>query len=61
MSGTWNLVKADRDGEILLEVSDPVRESLLADMDRPELLAAAERLDADERADLAEDLLEDVL
>ena len=57
----WNLVKADRDGEILLEVSDPVRESLLADMDRPELLAAAEQLDAEEIADLAEDLPEDVL
>lgn len=57
----WNLVKADRDGEILLEVSDPVRESLLADMDRPELLAAAAGLDADELADLAEDLPEDVL
>lgn len=57
----WNLVKADRDGEILLEVSDSVRESLLADMDRPELIAAAEQLDADELADLAEDLPEDVL
>lgn len=57
----WNLVKADRDGEILLEVSDAVRESLLADMDRPEMLAAAEQLDAEELADLAEDLPEDVL
>ncbi len=57
----WNLVKADRDGEILLEVSDAVRESLLADMDKPELLAAAEQLDAEEIADLAEDLPEDVL
>ena len=26
----WHLVKSDRDGEILLEVSDAVRESLLA-------------------------------
>jgi len=57
----WNLVKADRDGEILLEVSDSVRESLLADMDKPELIAAAEQLDAEEIADLAEDLPEDVL
>src|SRR5690606_33980133 len=57
----WNLVKSDNDGEILLEVSDAVRESLLADMDRPELLAAAEQLDAEEIADLAEDLPEDVL
>ncbi len=57
----WNLVKADRDGEILLEVSDAVRESLLADMDGPEILAAAEQLDADELADLAEDLPDDVV
>lgn len=57
----WNLVKADRDGDVLLEVSDPVRESLLADMDRRELLAAAAGLDADELAELAEDLPEDVL
>jgi magnesium transporter len=57
----WKLVKADRDGEILLEVSDAVRETLLADMDAPEILAAAEQLDADELADLAEDLPEDVV
>jgi len=57
----WHLVKADRDGEILLEVSDAVRESLLADMDAPEILAAAEQLDADELADLAEDLPDDVV
>lgn len=57
----WKLVRADRDGEILLEVSDAVRESLLADMDRPELLAAAGQLDADDLAALAEDLPEDVL
>jgi magnesium transporter len=52
----WNLVKADRDGEILLEVSDAVRESLIASMDSRELVAAAETLEADEIADLADDL-----
>lgn len=57
----WHLVKSDRDGEILLEVSDAVRESLLADMDLPEILAAAEQLDADEVADLADDLPDEVL
>lgn len=57
----WELVKADRDGEILLEVSDSVRQSLIADMDSQELLAAAEQLDADELADLAPDLPKDVL
>ena len=57
----WELVKADRDGDILLEVSDSVRQSLIADMDSQELLAAAEQLDTDELADLAPDLPKDVL
>jgi magnesium transporter len=52
----WDLVKADRDGEILLEVSDAVRESLIATMDSRELVAAAETLEADELADIAGDL-----
>jgi len=52
----WQLVEADHDGEILLEVSDAVRDSLIADMDRHEILAAVEPLDADELADLVEDL-----
>jgi magnesium transporter len=52
----WDLVKADRDGDILLEVSDAVRESLIASMDSKELVAAAETLEADEIADIAADL-----
>jgi len=52
----WDLVKADRDGDILLEVSDAVRESLIAAMDNRELVAAAASLDTDEIADLAPDL-----
>ena len=52
----WNLVKADRDGEILVEVSDAVRESLIASMNSAELVAAAETLEADELADIAPDL-----
>jgi magnesium transporter len=52
----WDLVKADRDGEILLEVSDAVRESLIASMDSAELVAAVETLEADELADIAPDL-----
>ena len=57
----WNLVKAERDGEILLEVSDAVRESLIETMDTAELKAAAESLDADELADLAPDLPPEVI
>src|SRR5690606_3593863 len=57
----WDLVKAERDGEILLEVSDAVRESLIETMDVHELKAAAESLDADELADLAPDLPPEVM
>jgi magnesium transporter len=57
----WNLVKADRDGEILIEVSDAVRESLIESMDSGELVAAAETLEADELADIAGDLPESVI
>ncbi|HIE91169.1 MAG TPA: magnesium transporter, partial [Methylophilaceae bacterium] len=57
----WDLVKVNRDGDILLEVSDAVRQTLIADMDSEELLAAAEQLDTDELADLAPDLPKDVL
>jgi len=56
----WELVKAERDGDILLEVSDAVRQTLIAEMDSDELLAAAEQLDTDEIADLAPDLPRDV-
>src|SRR3954469_7626785 len=52
----WNLVKADRDGEILVEVAEAVRESLIEAMDSAELVAAAETLEADELADIAADL-----
>src|SRR3990172_8946071 len=57
----WDLVKAERDGEILLEVSDAVRETLIKSMDSAELRAAAGQLEADEIADLAPDLPEDVI
>jgi magnesium transporter len=57
----WDLVRAEREGEILLEVSDAVRATLIAHMDGKELVAATERLDTDEIADLAPDLPSDVM
>jgi magnesium transporter len=57
----WDLVKTENDGDILVEVSDAVRQTLIADMDTTELLAAAEQLDTDEIADIASDLPENVL
>jgi magnesium transporter len=40
----WDCVKADRDGEILIEVNDAVRETLIASMNRDELVDAVESL-----------------
>jgi len=58
----WDLVKsAERDGEILVEVSDAVRESLISSMDTDELVAAAETLDADDLAAIADDLPQEVI
>jgi magnesium transporter len=57
----WDLVRAARDGEILLEVSEPVRESLIRSMDTEELVAATETLDAEEIAELAHDLPQEVM
>jgi magnesium transporter len=57
----WDLVKAERDGEILVEVSDAVRESLISSMDTEELVAATEALPADEIAALAPDLPQEVM
>ncbi len=58
----WSLIKtAERDGDILVEVSDSVRETLIDSMDREDLVAAAETLDADELADIAEDLPREVI
>ena len=57
----WDLVKADRDGDILLEVSDAVRVTLIEYMDDHELVAATGQLDTDEIADLAPDLPREVI
>jgi magnesium transporter len=57
----WDMVKSERDGEILIEVSDAVRDSLIATMSRDELREAAEQLDTDELADLAPDLPQNVM
>ena len=57
----WDLVRSANEGDILIEVSDSVRQTLIADMDSTELLAAAEQLETDEIADIAPDLPEEVL
>ena len=57
----WKLVRSEFDGDVLLEASGAVRETLIADMDAHELVAATEQLDADEIADLVPDLPEGVI
>jgi magnesium transporter len=57
----WRLVDAEHDGDVLLEVEDWVRESLIEAMDHQDLMAATGNMDADELADLAPDLPPDVV
>lgn len=57
----WQMVQAEHDGEVLLEVGDSVRESLVEVMSRADLVAALATLDTDELADLAPELPEDVV
>ena len=44
-SVVWGLVEPEDDGEVLVHVGDEVRESLIAEMDDDELVAAVEDLD----------------
>lgn len=57
----WGLTDPEDDGEVLVHVGDEVRESLIADMDPDELVAAVEDLDIDDLADLVEDLPDTVI
>jgi magnesium transporter len=57
----WQLVRADFDADVLLEVADWVRQSLIETMDRADLLAATENMEADEIADLVANLPPDVV
>jgi len=57
----WQLVSAEHDADVLLEVEDWVRESLIESMDHEDLVAAAEHMDTDEIAHLAQDLPPDVI
>ena len=57
----WALVSPEHDADVLLEVEDWVRESLIEAMDRQDLVAATGSMDADELADLAPDLPPDVV
>lgn len=57
----WQLVDQEHAADVLLEVEDWIRESLIESMDHDDLIAATETMDADEIADLAPDLPPDVI
>ena len=52
----WSLVDEERDGEILLLVTDEVRASLIRHMQPEALAAATENLDLDDLADLVQQM-----
>ncbi|MFT6304099.1 MAG: magnesium transporter [Granulosicoccus sp.] len=54
----WDVIDTEIEGEILMEVGDEVRESLVRDMDVEELRAATEQLDLDDLADFVQSLPE---
>ncbi|HLU15241.1 MAG TPA: magnesium transporter [Burkholderiaceae bacterium] len=57
----WGLVDPGHDADVLLEVDDWARESLIATMNRDALVSATGTMDADEIADLVPDLPPDVV
>ena len=57
----WELVDPELDGDILTHVNDEVRASLIMEMDPEELVAATERLEPDDLADILGDLPDAVI
>jgi magnesium transporter len=56
----WELVDSEIEGDVLVEVSDEVRDSLIEGMQTADLIAAAEGMEVDDLADLLIDLPEAV-
>jgi len=56
----WELIEPDLGGEVLIELSEDVREDLIGGMDASELVAATEGLEVDDLADLLDELPEAV-
>lgn len=55
-SCAWEAIKTDREGQVLLEVSDAVRQTLISEMEPEELASVASQLNTDEIADIAADI-----
>ena len=56
----WELVDSEIEGDVLVEVSDEVRDGLIEGMQTADLIAAAEGMEVDDLADLLIDLPEAV-
>lgn len=56
----WNFVEPEIEGDVLVELSDDVRQAFIQGMDADELLAAAEDMELDDLADLVGNLPEAV-
>jgi magnesium transporter len=56
----WEMVAPEDGGDVLVELNEDVRSSLISDMDSKELVAAAANLDIDDLADLLAELPEAV-
>ena len=56
----WEMVSADDEGDVLVELSDEVRDGLIEGMQTEELIAATSGMDFDDLADLLADLPEAV-
>ncbi len=52
----WDLVDPEKDGEVLLEVGEEVRTTLIRDMSLQDLVNAAEGMDVDDLADFIQSL-----
>ncbi|MGM0563852.1 MAG: magnesium transporter [Pseudomonadota bacterium] len=57
----WGMVDHDVDGEVLIEVGEEVRHTLVREMETEELVEALEGLDTDDMADLIQSLPEAVI
>jgi len=57
----WDIVDPNLDGEVLVDVNDEVRSSLIRDMTPDELVAAVGDLDLDDLADILADLPDAVI
>ena len=56
----WNMVDPELEGDVLLELSEGVRDELIEEMETEELVAAAEGMELDDLADLVRELPETV-